>query len=99
MIEAVEALQRLVQERNQKFLIMSVFNDKNYATPRFMRTAESVALSVLPLIDKQAIVGLNFTKQLILKGFNLLLKRNIPHFGSEEEAMAFLLNDTTSDKF
>ena len=53
---------------------------------------------VLPFLDKQAVVGLDPVKKLILKGYNFLVKRNIRAFDTREEAITFLLNEHTTDR-
>ena len=77
MVELLHEAKKMMLEKSLKCCLISVFNDKNFATPLFMREAEKVASNVDHLIQHQAIVGLNSTKKIILKGFNLLLNRHI----------------------
>jgi hypothetical protein len=83
---------------NKPILLISVFNEKGYITPRFMRVAERDNIELAHLIDKQAVVGLNLVKKMILKGFNILLRRNIRNFDSIDEAVQFLFDPNSTDK-
>jgi hypothetical protein len=98
MISLLKELQKQLEAKNKPVLILSIYNDKNFATPHFMRAVEEVTAAVLPLIDGQAIVGLSFTKKLILKGYNLMFNKNYLDFDTEEEAIAFLLHTPTAKK-
>ncbi|MCA4897423.1 MAG: hypothetical protein ACK514_16570 [Bacteroidota bacterium] len=91
MVELLHEAKKMMLEKSLKCCLISVFNDKNFATPLFMREAEKVASNVDHLIQHQAIVGLNSTKKIILKGFNLLLNRDYKSFDSMEEALQHLL--------
>jgi hypothetical protein len=46
---------------------------------------------VNPWIERNALVGLNKPKMMILKGFNLLLGTDYRAFSSEHEALEYLL--------
>jgi hypothetical protein len=45
-----------------------------------------------------ALVGLNETKKLILKGYNHNFQRNFKVFETRDEAVRFLLDEKTTDK-
>lgn len=77
---------------NRQLLVLSIFNNKNYLTPGFMRYAEKTAQEVLHLTDKHAIVGLNIIQKFILSGFNILLQRNFKAFDTREDAIRYLLD-------
>ena len=98
MIAGAKEVGRRIREKNKRVMILSIFNDRAYVTSRFMRVVEKENRDLSHLIDKQAVVGLNRIKKMILKGFNLLLKRNVRNFGSVEDALKFLWDETTTDK-
>jgi len=98
MIDLVSELKRQVIAENMAVRILSVFNDRCYVTPKFMRHAEGATREAIHLIEKQAMIGLNGTKKMILKGYNFLFNTNIKTFNTIEEAMEFLLDDHTTDK-
>ncbi|MBS1554649.1 MAG: hypothetical protein JSU09_06965 [Bacteroidetes bacterium] len=94
MVELLHEAENMMLEKSLKCCLISVFNDRNFATPLFMREAEKVTLDVDHLIQHQAIVGLNSTKKIILKGFNLLLNRDYKSFDSMDDALQYLLQLT-----
>jgi hypothetical protein len=98
MIALVTELKSTILEEGKRVLLLSIYNDKAYVTPRYMRHVENATREVFDLIDKQAITGLNKTKQLILKGYNFLFGTNIQSFSTKDEAMKFLLDESTTDK-
>ncbi len=98
MINGIEELTGKILERNKPIMILSVFNERAFVTPGFMRAAEKANLELPHLIDKQAVVGLSPVKKMILKGFNILLRRNIRSFNTIEEAKEFLFDSTTTDR-
>ena len=98
MISAVVELTGKILEKNKPIMILSIFNERAYITSGFMRAAEKANLEIPHLIDKQALVGLSPVKKMILKGFNLLLRRNIRSFNTVDEAMEFLFDATTTDR-
>jgi hypothetical protein len=84
---------RIIAENKQR-LILAIFNDRSYVTPKFMEAAYCYRLEeVKSLISKQAILGLNQPKMMILKGFNLFLKSNIKPFNTKEEALDYLVSE------
>lgn len=94
MVDLLHEAENMMLEKSLKCCLISVFNDRNFATPLFMREAEKVASNVDHLIQHQAIVGLNSTKKIILKGFNLLLNRDYKSFDSMDDALQYLLQLT-----
>jgi hypothetical protein len=74
--------------------ILAVFNDRSYITPKFMEVVYQYRLDeVRPLLLKQAILGLNQPKMMILKGFNLFLNRDLKPFKTKEEALEYLVRE------
>ena len=98
MIAGAAELGKRIRDKNRRAMILSVFNDRAYITYGFIKRAEEENLALAHLIDKQAIVGLNSVKKMILKGFNLTLRRNVRNFDSVDEAMKFLLDEATTDR-
>ncbi|MGE0771876.1 MAG: hypothetical protein AB7K37_09220 [Cyclobacteriaceae bacterium] len=97
MIRLVRQAGQRLKEKGVPMPIVSIFNNECYATPEFMRNAEEVTEQFESLIAKQAIIGLNATKQMILKGYNLRFNRNIPFFDTLNEALDFLADDNATD--
>lgn len=90
MIGLVLKLSEEVKKANQLGHFISIFNNKSYATPRFMRSVEAATREVQNLIQDQAMVGLNPTKKIILKGYNLMFQRNFRSFETVPEAIEYL---------
>jgi hypothetical protein len=90
MIGLVLKLSEEVKKANQLAHFISIFNNKSYATPRFMRSVEAATREVQNLIQDQAMVGLNPTKKIILKGYNLMFQRNFRSFETVPEAIEYL---------
>jgi len=76
---------------NKSALINSVFNSKNFVTPRYMRHLEKELKEAEPYIQRSAIVGLSKTQLWILKGINLWYTKKIYHFDTQEQAWDFLV--------
>lgn len=74
---------------------LTLTNYRNtYATPAYVRHMESKAPLVKHLIKRNALVGLNTAKMMILKGFNLLLGTDFRSFASEQAGVEYLLGET-----
>lgn len=92
MIDLLIEFRTLLISNNKPQLILSIFNDRSYATPKFMQAFRTVKREeAIALIEKQAVVGLSDTKKLILKGYNFIFNRNIPSFDSTHAAIDYLL--------
>ncbi len=98
MVNLLQQAEKKVWAENIKCYFISVFNDRNFATPSFMREAERVTSDADHLIQHQAIVGLNSTKKIILKGFNLLLNQDYKSFDSVDDALQHLLQRAASKR-
>jgi hypothetical protein len=95
MIAILKRFRDKLIDDNKPMHMLAIFNDKSYVTPKFMEVAYRYRLGALqPLLLKQAIVGLNQPKMMILKGFNLFLKRNLKPFSTKEEALEYLTSDS-----
>lgn len=90
MIGLVMKLSDEVKKTSQLIRIISIFNDKSYVTPRFMRSVEAITREMRDLIQGQAVVGLNATKKIILKGYNLMFQQDIRNFETLPEAIEYL---------
>lgn len=90
MVELVDQAKAFIlKEQKQELLIVSVFNEKNFVTPAFMRHLEAELKTVEPLVLKNCVTGLSQTQLWILKGINLWYKKQIHPFGSLQEAMDY----------
>jgi hypothetical protein len=98
MIDLQLDLKNQVLNLNKPVMVLAIFNDKSYVTPKFMRAAEDATRDTLHLLEKQVMVGLSDTKKMILKGYNFLFGKNIKAFDTREAAIEFLLDDRTSDR-
>lgn len=92
MIKAASELRQLIAQDNKPVVVLTIFNDKAYVTPAFMRHAEKETAEVLHLLDRVAFLGLSPTKKIILNGYNLLFRRNFRAFATREEAIDYLLH-------
>lgn len=72
--------------------ILTCFSN-TYVTPAFVRHMERQAELVRQLILRNALLGLNRPKMMILKGFNLVARTDFKPFASEAEALAYLLGE------
>jgi hypothetical protein len=95
MLKRITALGELIKKENKHVLMLAIFNDKSFATPTFMRQNEKVTREVGHLIEKKALIGLNDAKKIILEGQNKLFNSNCQSFESMEEAVQYLLGDTS----
>jgi len=77
MVGLVGETVKILAAKNKPQLMLSIYNDKAYATPKFMNAVRAETAKFIPLIEKQAMVGLNETKKIILEGFNLSIDRNV----------------------
>ena len=98
MLKLVDQIIQLVLEGNEgeKKLILSC-HANSYVTTSFLRYAEKRTLEVIHRIDKMAFTGTDPVKSIILKGYSLMFQRNFKTFNTREEAIAYLISDTTSD--
>jgi len=93
MMSLASHLKELVLTENKSIRILSTFNHKNFITPKVMRHMENVTQLTNHLVDKMALTGLSSTKKIILKGYNLMFKREFKAFDTQEEAIAYLVKD------
>jgi hypothetical protein len=92
MIEIIQSAKDLILRENKKVLVLSIFNHKNYASPRFMRQVEKQVRDVEHLISKNAITGISDIQHWIVKGMNLWHKSQLHPFDSVDKALDFLVS-------
>lgn len=92
MIETITAAKELILKDNKKVLILSIFNHKNYLSPRFMRHAEKELRDAQHLISKNAITGISDIQRWLVKGVNLWYKDQLHPFDSVDKALDFLVS-------
>ncbi len=79
---------------NKKQLVLALFNQKNFLTPRFMEHFKfDQREEAIKVIERQAIVGFTETKKQIIKGYNVLFNRDMKMFDTQEEAIDFLVGE------
>jgi hypothetical protein len=92
MIETITAAKELILKDNKKVLILSIFNHKNYVSPRFMRHVEKELRDAQHLISKNAITGISDIQRWLVKGVNLWYKDQLHPFDSVDKALDFLVS-------
>ena len=92
MIDLVTAARELIMKENKYVLLLSILNERTYATPKFVRHVEKELRAAEPLIVKNAVTGISVVQQWIVKGINLWHKRKLHPFNSAEDALDFLVS-------
>lgn len=87
---AVLAKEAVKAEGTLKLVISRYSN--MYITPRFIRFFENETNEVKPFLKKNALIGLNEPKKIILKAFNFFMGTDFRAFDSEKEALEFLVD-------
>jgi hypothetical protein len=90
MIKVFDDAKDFIQRVNKKVVTLSIFNNRNFVTPKFVRHLESELREVDGLITRNSVVGLSITQLWILKGINAWYKKKIFPFKTEKEALNFL---------
>jgi hypothetical protein len=91
MIQLVsESRARLLEEKRLQRLLV-ILNEKNFVTSRVMRHVETEKKEALAYSLKQAIVGLSKPQRMILKGYNVIFKRDVRVFETQEQAIKYLI--------
>ena len=94
MIRMMIEFREIIIAGNKPVLVLGILNEKNYLTSGFMQSFRKVKRNeVTPFIKKQALIGLNDTKKIILKGYNLFFNRNIRPFDTKDEAIQYLISE------
>lgn len=92
---ATEVKQLLLRDADEKLLINSFHHV--FATPGYMRHLERESVEIKPFIKRNALVGLNLPKMMILKGLNLLMNTDFRAFATEQEALEYLIGEPLID--
>lgn len=79
-----------VQSDDSLKLVISRYTNM-YITPRFVRFFENETNEVKPFLKKNALIGLNEPKKIILKAFNFFMGTDFKAFDTEKEALEFLV--------
>jgi len=87
---AAKAKAWIMTGENSKLVISRYSN--MYITPRFVRFFENETNEVKPYLLRNALIGLNEPKKLILKAFNFFMGTDFRAFDSEQEALAYLID-------
>lgn len=65
-----------------------------FTTPGFLDAARKFEKEVLTHYDvKRAVLGITGPKEILLKGFNLIVKRKLAPFHSRTDALDYLISD------
>lgn len=93
MINLATAVKQLIlQDADEKLIINSFHNV--FVTPGYVRHMERESGEIKHLIKRNTLVGLNLPKMMILKGFNLLMNTDFKAFGTEKEAIEYLIGES-----
>lgn len=97
MIAQYTQLKNAVLAEGGKQLMATIYSSGNFGTPRFMKHVREESKIMIAHIDKAATVGLNNTQKILLKGLSFLFRRNFKAFDTLEQAIQYLVDDTTTD--
>lgn len=93
MMQLLSYAKERVLEEGKLVLIGSIFNQKNFVTPKFMRFTESVLKETEKLVVKNSITGISQTQVWILKGINMWYRRKLQAFKTKEELLEYLASE------
>lgn len=82
MIQLLSYARDRILEEGKLVLVGSIFNQKNFVTPKYMRFTESVLKETERLIVKNSITGISQMQIWILKGINMWYSRKIQVFNT-----------------
>jgi hypothetical protein len=92
MIDILMDARKILITENKKQLVLALFNEKNFLTPRFMEYFKfDQREEAIQVIERQAIVGFTETKKQIISGYNVLFNRDMKMFDTLDEAIDFLI--------
>jgi hypothetical protein len=92
MIAQADRAKALLLTENRSFPILSIFDNKTFVSPEFMRHIEKIVPELESFIEKQAIVGISLVQGWILKGMNMWYKTQVQPFNTTEEALEYLVS-------
>ncbi|MCU0383214.1 MAG: hypothetical protein MUF68_04035 [Cyclobacteriaceae bacterium] len=90
MLELAAKAKALIITGEKDKLVISRYSNM-YITPRFVRFFENETNEVKPYLLRNALIGLNEPKKLILKAFNFFMGTDFRAFDTEKEALEFLI--------
>ncbi len=93
---ATEAKEFITKTSGPKLIINNFKN--TYITSGYVRHMEGDAASVKPFIARNALIGLNTPKMMILKGFNLFFGTDFRAFSTEREAIEYLIEEPVDEE-
>lgn len=93
MMQLLSYAKERILEEGMVVLVGSIFNQKNFVTPKFMRFTESVLKETERLIFKNSITGISQTQIWILKGINMWYRSKIQAFNTPEELLEYLVTE------
>jgi hypothetical protein len=89
MWETVEILKKEYIANNVKILIFSDFTG-SFVSRDFMNESYKASIQVKQISKKEAIIGINGIKKVILSAYNNITGRNMRVFDDKDEALAWL---------
>jgi hypothetical protein len=81
--------QLLAEKKPQRLLI--ILNANNYVTSKVMDHIENDQKEALAYSVKQAVIGLTKPQRMILNGYNVIFKRDVRAFETQDQAVKYLL--------
>lgn len=94
MIKMLVEFRDIIISGNKPVLVLGIFSNKNFLTTRFMQAFRKVKrVESTPFIAKQAVIGLDENKRIIVKGFNAFFKRDIQSFDTKDRAIQYLISE------
>lgn len=93
MIESLKEQVEIVKQQNGKVLILDDFRD-SFASQEFYDLAKDLGKNILAQkTRKNAILGVEGVKKLLLQGYNLFAGQKIEPFDTKEQALDYLAKD------
>lgn len=98
MFVIMNDFKQILLKETEPQLILVEINDNAFVSHAFRQGADEMTRAVFSKIKKMAFAGLNEIKLTILSDYNSVMNRNFPAFRTREQAIAFLLDDSKSDR-
>lgn len=92
MIQLAKDARACIEQDEHPKLVLTCYSN-TFVTPAYVRFLEKEAPQIKHLILRNALVGLNTPKMMILKGFNLLVGTDFQAFATERAALEYLLEN------
>ena len=91
MIQLVSDARAVLLEEKRPRRLLVLLNENNFVTAKVMRHIETEKKEALVYSLKQAIVGLSKPQRMILKGYNVVFKRDVRVFDAQDQAVKYLI--------